>query len=236
MGIFSDILEYNRENIRVGELDPAMIQSFYRYKRGVQVKNYTRISDYSSQLRSQEQKRFLEQFFTQNYAELNHAKNSYLFLEKLILEIINRDIIKTTAVSKILKNICINVNNSYRGICELLDDCIKYSDVNNTQNCIIDENDIKSELLSTIINNILGAIKYSDTNDGEEAIFRNIVYDCANIITYLENVQVDKAAKLIFSEYLECNGIYKSKLICRNCGEKLYEGIDYCLNCYERDV
>ena len=237
MGILSDILEENRANVGIGGIDPVMVSPLLHYRRkSVHVKNYLKISEYASYLKKQEERRFLQQIFSLNNVELENAKNIYLVLEKIILEVINKNIVTTKLMCNLLNNLRRSINRSYRTVCELQYEYTKENHINIKKYKNADEDNLRTELLSNIIDNVLLNMKHDEKDNSEEYVFRKIVKDCASIIIYIEKIDSDKPLKTIFSKYLEDKGISKTKLTCRNCGDSLYEGIDYCLTCYERDV
>lgn len=102
MGIFSDILEANRERSYSGYIDPCMIMS----SLGTYNK---RFADYRTELNKYKEsesdaaiKERIRQYFLQRSSELEKLKAGYLIAEKVVLEIINRGKIRSVYMNDML--------------------------------------------------------------------------------------------------------------------------------------
>ena len=235
MGIISDYLEYNRDNIRENDFDPVM-WSWHRKNNKVVVKSRSNLSIYKKQHSQKIEKQIIVQNLIENYKELYQSKICYIITEKFLLELLNKYKWHTVFVENILNSYKKDVNESYISVCEMIYDineivsCEKYE--NNVE---INEKELKINLLDNVTNSILVVLKNDNSEEADSSFFRKIVKDLNIIIRCLKNGDTKTSPKQNVEKYLTEKGIKKSHYICRNCGNYLYENIDYCITCYERN-
>lgn len=235
MGLFSDILEANRERGYGGYIDPCMIMS----SLGT---NNKRFADYRIELNRYKEsepddafKERMRQEFLQRSADLEKLKAGYLIAEKAILEIINRGKIQSVYMGDMLDTLQFQLRNAYRAICELrseIDQKFKFKRIPEFQP--YPEDAIRMDILNKLINTTLHHME-----EGlfvETSTFRKVVSDCAEVIRCMKNEDYGTSDKSVFSYYLvEMVGLKVSRHKCRNCGKMLLDNMVYCLNCYERN-
>ncbi len=235
MGLFSDILEANRERGNGGYIDPCMIMRSLS-------SNDKRFADYRAELnkyakpnQDDAQKVKIRQDFLQRSSELEKLKVGYLVAEKAVLEIINRGKIRSAYMEDMLDALQFQLRNAYREICKLraeIDEKFKFETIPEFQPDR--EETIRMDILSTLVNTTLHHMEegtFADTST-----FRMVVSDCAEIIRCMEDEDYGISDKAVFSYYLiETVGLKVTQHKCRNCGNPLLNNVGYCLNCYERN-
>lgn len=236
MGLFSDILEANRERGYGGYIDPCMIMS----SLGT---NNKRFADYRAELNKYKEsepdgaiRERMRQDFLQRSSELEKLKAGYLIAEKAVLEIINRGKIQSVYMKDMLDTLQFQLRNAYRAICQLrseIDQKFKFKKIPEFQP---DREDaIRMDILNKLINTTLHHMEegmFVDTST-----FRKVVSDCAEVIRCMKNEDYGTSDKSVFSYYLvETVGLKASQHKCCNCGKTLLNNMVYCLNCYERNL
>lgn len=236
MGLFSDILEANRERGYGGYIDPCMIM-------GSLCSNNKRFADYRTELNRYKeseldtaQKTKMRQEFLTRSSELEKLKAGYLIAEKAVLEIKNRGRIQSVYMKDMLDTLQFQLRNAYRAICQLrseIDQKFKFEKVPEFQpDC---EEAIRLDILNKLINTTLYHME-----DGlfvDTSTFRKVVSDCAEIIRCMKNEEYGISDKSVFSYYLmETVGLKATQHKCCNCGKPLLNNTVYCLNCYERNM
>jgi hypothetical protein len=236
MGLFSDILEANRERSNGGYVDPCMIMSslgsnckcFDDYR--AELNRYKETEDNSAL------KEKIRQEFIQKSSELEKLKAGYLVAEKAILEIINRRNIQSVYMQDMLDTLQFQLRNAYRAICQLRSEIDTKFGFHKAPAFQLEREDvIRIELLNKLINTTLHHME-----DGlfvDTSTFRNVVSDCAEVIRCLKNENYRSSDKSVFSYYLmETVGLKITQHKCCNCGKPLLSNTVYCLNCYERNT
>lgn len=238
MGLFSDILEANRERSYGGYIDPCMIMS----SLGTDNK---RFEDYRAELNRYKGpkadgvfKEKTHRDFLQRYAELEELKAGYLIAEKAVLEIVNRGKIRSDYMKDMLDTLQLQLNNAYKAICQLcseIDQKFKFKEISEFHSDIHSDDEIRMDILNKLINTTLHHMEeglFVDTGT-----FRKVVSDCAEVIRCMKNENYRTSDKSVFSYYLtETVGLTASRHKCCNCGKALLNNMMYCLNCYERNV
>ncbi len=236
MGIFSDILEANRERVYGGYIDPCMIVNSSS-------SNNKRFADYRIELNkykeselNNEQKARMRQEFLQRASELEELKAVYLVAEKAVLKIINRGKIQSVYMKDMLDTLQFQLKSVYRAICQLrseIDQKFKFG--KHLQFYPKHEDVIQLDVLNQLINTTLHHMEeglFVDTGT-----FRKVVSDCAEIIRCMKNEDYGMSDKAVFSYYLiEIMGLKVTQHKCCNCGKPLLNNTVYCLNCYERNI
>lgn len=236
MGLFSDVLEANRDRGYGGYIDPCMIMSSLET-------NDKRFADYRIELNRYTEskpddtiKEGMRQAFLRRSADLEKLKAGYLIAEKAVLEINNRGKIQSDYMKDMLETLQFQLRNAYRAICQLrfeIDQKFNFQHIPDFQ--ADQEDNIRMDILNKIINTTLHHMEeglFVDTST-----FRKVVSDCAEIIRYLRNENYGTSDKSVFSYYLmETSGLKESQYKCRNCGKALLNNMVYCLNCYERNL
>ena len=112
MGLFSDILEANRERGRGGYIDPCMIMS----SLGT---NNKRFADYRTELNRYNElepdgaiKESMRQDFLRRSSDLEKLKAGYLIAEKAVLEISNRGKIQSVYMKDMLDTLQFQLRNA----------------------------------------------------------------------------------------------------------------------------
>lgn len=236
MGLFSDIIDANRERGYGGYIDPCMIM----WSLG---SNKKRFADYRTELNRYKaseldtaQKTKMRQEFLTRSSELEKLKAGYLIAEKAVLEIKNRGRIQSVYMKDMLDTLQFQLRNAYRAICQLrseIDQKFKFEKVPEFQpDC---EEAIRLDILNKLINTTLYHME-----DGlfiDTSTFRKVVSDCAEIIRCMKNEEYGISDKAVFSYYLmETVGLKATQHKCCNCGKPLLNNTVYCLNCYERNM
>lgn len=236
MGLFSDILEANRERGYGGYIDPCMIMS----SLGI---NNKRFADYRTELNKYKEsepdgaiKERMRQDFLRKSSELEKLRAGYLIAEKAVLETINRGKIQSVYMKDMLDTLQFQLRNAYRAICQLrseIDQKFQFKKIPEFQP---DREDaIRMDVLNKLINTTLHHMEeglFVDTST-----FRKVVSDCAEVIRCMKNEDYGTSDKSVFSYYLmETVGLKASQHKCCNCGKTLLNNTVYCLNCYERNV
>ena len=229
MGLFSDILEANRERGRGGYIDPCMIMS----SLGT---NNKRSADYRTELNRYNElepdgaiKESMRQDFLRRSSDLEKLKAGYLIAEKAVLEIINRGKIQSVYMKDMLDTLQFQLRNAYRFICQLrseIDQKFKFKKIPEFQP---DREDvIRMDILNKLINTTLHHMEeglFVDTST-----FRKVVSDCAEVIRCLKNEDYGTSDKSVFSYYLmETVGLKVSQHTCCNCGKALLNNTVYSL-------
>lgn len=236
MGLYSDILEANRERVCDGYIDPCMIMSS-------SWTNNKRFADYRTELNRYKEsepddaiKERMRQDFSWRFSGLEKLKAGYLIAEKAVLEIINRGKIQSVYMKDMLDTLQFQLRNAYRSICQLcseIDQKFKFKKIPEFQP---DREDaIRMDILNKLINTTLHHMEeglFVDTST-----FRRVVSDCAEVIRCMKNEDYGTSDKSVFSYYLmETVGLKASQHKCCNCGKTLLNNTVYCINCYERNV
>ncbi len=236
MGLFSDILESNRERGNYGYIDPCMIVSsfnstyhtFDAYRKKLQEYKETN-TDTTTQAK-------IKQEFIQKSAELESLKAGYLVAEKSILEIVNRQKIQSVYMKDMLNTLLFQLRGAYKAICKLRSEIDKNIGLNMVPTFEPeDEAAIRNDMLNKLIDTTLHHMEEGTFVD--TSMFRKVVSDCAEVIRCLKNEEYRSNDKSVFTYYLmETVGLKPSQHKCRNCGMELLDNTGYCLNCYERNV
>lgn len=236
MGLFSDILEANRERDYSGYIDSCMILSSLKT-------NNKRFADYRAELKKYNKseldgaiKNRMRQEFLQRSAELEKLKVGYLIAEKAVLKIINRGKIQSVYMKDMLDTLQFQLHNAYNAICQLrseIDRKFGFKKIPEFQ--MESEEAIQLDVLNKLINTTLYHMEAGTFID--TSTFRKVVSDCAEIIRCMKNEEYGISDKSVLSYYLmEIVGLKMSQHTCCNCGKPLLNNMAYCFNCYERNV
>ena len=236
MGLFSDILEENRERGYGGYIDPCMIMSSLETNDKRFAVYRTELNRYKESEPDGAIKERMRQEFLRRSSDLEKLKVGYLIAEKAVLEIINRGKIQSVYMNDMLDTLQFQLRNAYRAICQLrseIDQKFKFKKIPESQP--EREDNIRRDILNKLINTTLHHMEeglFVDTST-----FRKVVSDCAEVIRCMKNEDYGTSDKSVFSYYLmETVGLKASQHKCCNCGKPLLNNMVYCLNCYERNV
>ena len=236
MGLFSDILEVNRERVYDEYIDPCMMVNLggQNNKRFADLR--IKLNEYKESELDNEQKARMRQEFLQRASELEELKSVYLVAEKAVLKIINRGKIQSVYMKDMLDTLQLQLKSGYRAICQLqfeIDQKFKF--VKHIQFYSKREDVILLDVLNQLINTTLHHMEvgmFADTGT-----FRKVVSDCAEVIRCMKNEDYGMSDKIVLSYYLmETIGLKETQHKCCNCGKPLLNNIVYCLNCYERNM
>lgn len=236
MGLFSDILETNRERDCSGYIDPCMIMTSLGTGNKRFADYRTELSKYEESAPDGVKKERMRQEFLRKSSELEKLKAGYLIAEKAVLEVINKEKIQSIYMKDMLDTLQFQLRNAYRAICRLcyeIDQKFKFKKIPESQpEC---EDAIRMDILNKLINTTLYHMekgRFVDTST-----FRKVVSDCAEIIRCMKNEDYGTSDKSVLSYYLmETVGLKESRHKCCNCRKTLLNNVAYCLNCYERNV
>lgn len=224
MGLFSDILEDCRD---YGYIDPcSYISSPSRLNifRDV-IEREDTLQNHSTE--------YLEQRNYQAEYELYETIRSKCQVqEKNVLRLQNSLGISSSIMLEILSELNNTIEKNYIESNEAISNIQKQSSIS-LKNIHVDSEYEKNVLFETIMNNVYKTI-ISDVIVDNTA-FRRLVYDSAKIISEKLNLGFNNNKKEIFKEYMiEHYHIKYSPNCCINCNNRLFLGIRYCINCFER--
>ena len=229
MGILSDILEENREK-GLTIADSADYNGvFYADidKVKVSIKELACIG-----IDKKKVKKLLNKLQLQ-YKNLLTASRKAILTEKIVLRLNNNNNFQSEYFKNRLASFIDNVQNQIYDITELVIELEKRIQLNND----IKENSISNEKIKMMIAYTLSnsMIAFLQQNYGlENYEIRYIVSDLSILFRQLEVDNVNlKGKKLVRYYLLQKNIIHESNNVCRNCGEKMFDEFDYCINCYE---
>lgn len=101
------------------------------------------------------------------------------------------------------------------------------------KNIRIEKDACNELLLDTIMCNVYKALLSDVISNKVE--FKKVIYDSAKAITALSTTENCVNKQQITQQYLTARfNIQSSDCKCSNCGEYKFDGISYCLNCFER--
>ena len=236
MGLFSDVLEANRDRGYGGYIDPCMIMTSLETNNQRFEEYLVELNRYTESEPDDSMKERMRQAFLRRSADLEKLKAGYLIAEKAVLEINNRGKIQSDYMKDMLETLQFQLRNAYRAICQLrfeIDQKFNFQHIPDFQ--ADQEDNIRMDILNKIINTTLHHMKeglFEDTST-----FRKVVSDCAEVIRCMKKEDFGTSDKSVFSYYLmETLGLKAGQHKCCNCGKPLLDNIEYCLNCYERNV
>lgn len=236
MGLFSDVLEANRDRGNGGYIDPCMIMSSLETNNKRFAEYLVELDGYTESEPDDTIKEGMRQAFLRRSSDLEKLKAGYLIAEKALLEINNRGRIQSDYMKDMLYTLQFQLRNAYRAICQLrfeIDQKFNFQKIPDFQ--ADQEDNIRMDILNKIISTTLHHMEegfFVDTST-----FRKVVSDCAEVIRCMKQEDFGTSDKSVFSYYLmETLGLKEGQYKCRNCGKPLLNNIEYCLNCYERNV
>ena len=240
MGIYSDILEFNREK---GLVDPCMF--IHRSKHSVDhymplwlhycsadstSQKTKKLNDFSAQ--AQELQRMSDA--EKAYISFHYLLDICIYREKQLLEIKNRLNLTTHLVNDAINEYLSIVRESWQHAATEISEAKRYLKKLPNYTFCVDEDAEKSIPISSLLESLFYYL--SSNADFDDSQFLQAVFiDISQLIKLVKVNTYGKKPKEICREYYESTyqpsfGISR----CDNCGEPLYEGFHYCFNCFER--
>lgn len=119
MGLFSDVLEANRDRGYGGYIDPCMIMCSLETNNQQFADYLVELNRYTESEPDDTIKEGMRQAFLRRSADIEKLKAGYLIAEKAVLEINNRGKIQSDYMNDMLDTLQFQLRNAYRSICQL---------------------------------------------------------------------------------------------------------------------
>jgi len=240
MGLYSDILESNRER---GFVDPCMF--IHKSKHSVdhylplwhhycdinpKSQQRNRNSDFSSQVQALQCMNIAEK----TYISFRYLLDMCIYREKQLLALKNHCKFTTHLVNDAVNEYLSIVRESWIQAVSEVTDAKKLLKSTPTYTFSVDDDAEKEIPVITILDSLFHYL--SATAEFDDSQFLQAVFiDMSKLISLVRINTYGKKPKDICREYYESTfqpsfGIAR----CENCGEPLYTGWHYCFNCFER--
>lgn len=233
MGIISDFLEDNRE--RMDFADPCIPVDVYIRQRNCIDDIAENMQRYDS-CRLEKESALLQQLISQ-IEDLEKIISEYLEEEKYILYLQRHCNFKSVLVRDILTMLMREIKTAYYTACDVKQMVINklgaFDDIDHGH--AVDSKECGRLIIKLFMVSLIMSLQKSNEvmNTAE---FRSTVHDAAAIIGAEYSKEAKASGKDVVQQYLLQETLAeKGHKYCRNCGCRLYRGISYCFNCYERN-